>query len=58
MIPAGASVIDPTKNAVQSLVVSKSADKWYVELFQNTAAQFHGKPELADQLSNELSELL
>jgi uncharacterized protein (TIGR02246 family) len=58
MIPYGQSSINPSINAIQSLVATKHEDGWYIELFQNTPAQFHGKPEMVTELSNELNELL
>ena len=36
----------------------KRAGRWRIILFQNTPAQFHGRPELAQQLTDELRELL
>ena len=57
MIPAGHIGIDPAKNAVQSLVAVKNNAVWHIELFQNTPAQFHGRPELSESLANELKEL-
>lgn len=57
MIPPDQSHIDPTKNAIQTLVASKKDDSWYIELFQNTPAQFHGRPELSKSMTEELEEL-
>ncbi|MGH2514102.1 MAG: SgcJ/EcaC family oxidoreductase, partial [Ktedonobacterales bacterium] len=31
---------------------------WYVALFQNTPAQFHGRPEVSAALTAELRQLL
>ncbi len=58
MIPPGQNDLNPAVNAVQSLVAVKSADTWRVTLYQNTPAQFHGRPELVQQLTDELHELL
>ncbi|WP_100010285.1 SgcJ/EcaC family oxidoreductase [Lentibacillus sediminis] len=58
MIPPGKTDIDPTVNAHQSLVVAKIDNDWQIELFQNTPAQFHGRPELVEQMTEELRELL
>ena len=58
MVPPGQNDINPAVNAVQSLVVAKQAGRWQIALFQNTPAQFHGQPELAQQLTTELRELL
>jgi uncharacterized protein (TIGR02246 family) len=57
MIPANSIGIDPSKNAIQSLIAVKNNGAWYIELFQNTPAQFHGRPELSESLVNELKEL-
>jgi uncharacterized protein (TIGR02246 family) len=54
MIPPGKSEIYPAVNAVQTLVVFRSADRWSIALFQNTPAAFHGRPELVEQLTAEL----
>jgi uncharacterized protein (TIGR02246 family) len=58
MVPPGKSDINPPVNAIQSLVAIKQNGLWIIELFQNTPAQFHGRPELAEELSKELRELL
>jgi uncharacterized protein (TIGR02246 family) len=58
MVPPGASDLDPKLNAVQSLVAAKLDGKWRIALFQNTPAQFHGRPELIQQLTDELRQLL
>ncbi|MGZ4033139.1 MAG: SgcJ/EcaC family oxidoreductase, partial [Tumebacillaceae bacterium] len=31
---------------------------WQIALFQNTPAQFHGRPELVEQMTAELRELI
>lgn len=58
MVPAGAAALNPALNAVQSLVAERRAGRWRIALFQNTAAQFHGRPELAQALTDELQKLL
>ena len=58
MVPAGASDINPAVNAIQALVASRKDDQWQIILFQNTPAQFHGRPDLSDALTNELPTLL
>jgi uncharacterized protein (TIGR02246 family) len=59
MIPPGKSDIDPALNAVQSLVATKvSDDVWRIALFQTTPGQFHGRPELVQQLTDELRQLI
>ncbi|MHB8599528.1 MAG: SgcJ/EcaC family oxidoreductase [Ktedonobacteraceae bacterium] len=58
MAPPGQTDINPAVNSIQTLVAVKRADAWRIALFQNTPAQFHGRPELAQQLTEELRELL
>jgi uncharacterized protein (TIGR02246 family) len=58
MVPPGKSDLDPALNAIQSLVASRREGSWRIALFQNTPAQFHGRPELAQQLTDELRQLL
>jgi uncharacterized protein (TIGR02246 family) len=58
MIPAGQSDINPALNTIQSLTAAKKEGQWNIALYQNTPAQFHGRPDLAQQMSDELRELL
>lgn len=58
MIPPGKTDIEPTVNAHQSLVIGKKEDEWRIELFQNTPAQFHGRPELVEEMTEELRQLI
>lgn len=58
MVPQGGTDIIPEVNAIQTLVTAKYNDKWMVELFQNTPAAYHGRPELMKQLTDELREVL
>ena len=58
MIPPGKSELMPERNAIQSLVAVKQGDKWKITLFQNTPAQFHGRPEAAEALTEELRQLV
>lgn len=58
MVPPGGTDINPAANAIQNLVATRQADQWRIALFQNTPAQFHGRPELAEALAEELRELL
>ncbi len=58
MIPAGENYINPSLNAIQTLVASNIKNEWRIELFQNTPAQFHGRPELALALTAELAALI
>jgi uncharacterized protein (TIGR02246 family) len=58
MIPPGKSELNPAANAVQSLVAMNREEVWQIELFQNTPAQFHGRPEEVESLTEELRHLL
>jgi uncharacterized protein (TIGR02246 family) len=54
MVPPGKTEIEPTLNAHHTIVARKFDSGWLIELFQNTPAQFHGRPELVQQMTNEL----
>jgi len=54
MVPRGKSDINPAVNAIQSLIATKKQGRWRIALFQNTPAAFHGRPELSEQLTEEL----
>ncbi|HET9824585.1 MAG TPA: SgcJ/EcaC family oxidoreductase [Chitinophagaceae bacterium] len=43
-------------NAIQSMVVANEAGHFRIALFQNTPAAFHGRPDLAEQLTTELQQ--
>src|SRR2546421_10849107 len=58
MVPPGGEEIMPDRNAIQTVVANRSDGEWSVALFQTTPAQFHGRPELTEQLIAELAELL
>jgi len=53
VVPAGRSDIEP-----QTLVAERRDVEWQVVLYQNTPAQFHGRPELVDSLTAELCQEL
>jgi uncharacterized protein (TIGR02246 family) len=54
MMPAGKSELEPKLNTIQTLVAERRDGEWLVVLFQNTPAQFHGRPELVERLTDEL----
>lgn len=58
MVPPGKSDINPAVNAMYTLVMKREADEWQIALLQNTPAQFHGRPEMAEALTQELRQLL
>jgi uncharacterized protein (TIGR02246 family) len=54
MVPPGQARVNPAVNAVQSLVVQQDGADWRIQLFQNTPAAFHGRPDAAATLTAEL----
>ncbi|MDQ2654469.1 MAG: SgcJ/EcaC family oxidoreductase [Chloroflexota bacterium] len=58
MVLPGQSDINPAANALQTLTAVNMDGEWRIAVFQNTPAQFHGRPALAEQMSAELRALL
>jgi uncharacterized protein (TIGR02246 family) len=58
MVPPNKTDINPEVNAVQTLVAARRGSVWQVALFQNTPAAFHGRPDDAKALTEELSRTL
>jgi uncharacterized protein (TIGR02246 family) len=58
MVPDGGTDLNPAVNALQALVALRQGEAWRVAFFQNTPAQFHGQPDLAEALTAELRALL
>lgn len=58
MVPPGKSDIEPDVNAHQTMIAVKKDGAYRIELFQNTPAQFHGRPELVEAFTEELRKLL
>jgi uncharacterized protein (TIGR02246 family) len=56
VVPAGQSDLNPALNAQQALIAIKHDGAWRITLYQNTPAQFHGRPDLAQRLIEELRE--
>ncbi|WP_250509713.1 SgcJ/EcaC family oxidoreductase [Caballeronia sp. GACF4] len=57
MCPRGTAALAPSLNAIQTMVLSMCDGAYRIELFQNTPAAFHGRPEESDKLSAELREI-
>jgi uncharacterized protein (TIGR02246 family) len=58
-IMAGQTDIEPERNSIQTLVATKdSKGEWRLASFQNTRAQYIGRPERAQALTEELRKLL
>jgi uncharacterized protein (TIGR02246 family) len=58
MVPPGRSGINPETNSIQHLLLSKQGGHFKIEVFQNTPAAYHGRPDLAEALTQELTEVL
>lgn len=58
VVPAGRSELEPSLNAVQTVVAEERDGEWRVLLYHNTPAQYHGRPELVESLTEELREEL
>jgi uncharacterized protein (TIGR02246 family) len=54
MVPPNKTDINPDVNAVQTMIAARRGDGWQVALFQNTPAAFHGRPNDAKALTEEL----
>jgi uncharacterized protein (TIGR02246 family) len=57
MVPPGQDRVNPDVNAVQSLVAEEHEGTWWIVLFQTTPAQYHGRPDLAEQHTAEIQQL-
>ncbi|MDQ4022272.1 MAG: SgcJ/EcaC family oxidoreductase [Thermoproteota archaeon] len=57
-IMAGQSDIDPERNSIQTLVAIKCDGEWRLAAFQNTRAQFLGRPDAFQALTEELRQEL
>ena len=58
-IMAGQTDKEPERNSVQTLVATKdNKGEWRLAAFQNTRAQYLGRPEQAQSLTEELRRLL
>ncbi|UFS98426.1 SgcJ/EcaC family oxidoreductase [Nocardia huaxiensis] len=58
IVPAGRTRINPAVNAVHTLLAEKRAGTWQIVLFQHTPADYHGRPELADQHTTRLQQIV
>ena len=58
MVPPGQLDLNPAVNAHQTLVAVKRDGVWRIQLFQNTPAQFHGRPDLVQHMTDELRQVL
>lgn len=58
MVTPGKNDMEPALHAIQTVVAEKYDGEWRVVLFQTTPAQFHGRPELVAEMTEELRALL
>jgi uncharacterized protein (TIGR02246 family) len=58
MIPPGQTELNPGTNAIQSVVAVGDAARPRIALLHNTPAAFHGRPQLGEQLTEELREVV
>jgi hypothetical protein len=58
MVPPGQKELNPAVSAIQSVVLVEDGGEWRVALLHNTPAAFHGRPEMAQQLTEELTEVV
>jgi uncharacterized protein (TIGR02246 family) len=58
MVPPGKADIHAPVNAVQFFVAVRRDGGWRLASYQNTPAQFFGRPELAEAFTDELRQLL
>jgi uncharacterized protein (TIGR02246 family) len=57
MVPPGGDVVSPDANAPKSLVAERRGEGWRIALFQNTPAQYHGRPELVQSHTAEIERV-
>jgi uncharacterized protein (TIGR02246 family) len=51
--------LEPERNSIHTLVLKKGDDdRWCIAAFQNTRAQYIGRPEMTNELTKELREEL
>ncbi|MHC0039299.1 SgcJ/EcaC family oxidoreductase [Pseudoneobacillus sp. C159] len=58
MVPPGHEDIIPNGNTHHTLIIINQEGKWLIKLFQSTPARFLGRPDLCEQMTEELRELL
>ena len=54
LVPPGRTAINPETNSHQTVVAEEQRGGWKIVLFQNTPAQFHGRPGLVEDMTREL----
>jgi uncharacterized protein (TIGR02246 family) len=54
LVPPGQTAINPETNSHQTVVAEQREGQWKIVLFQNTPAQFHGRPAVVEDMTREL----
>jgi uncharacterized protein (TIGR02246 family) len=54
LVPPSQSAINPETNSHQTVVAEAQEGQWRIVLFQNTPAQFHGRPQLVEEMTRTL----
>jgi uncharacterized protein (TIGR02246 family) len=57
-VMAGQSDIEPERNSIHTIVAVKRNNNWYFTAFQNSRAQYIGRPEESQALTEELRQEL
>jgi uncharacterized protein (TIGR02246 family) len=57
-VMAGKSDIEPERNSIHTIVAVKRDSNWYFTAFQNSRAQYVGRPEESQALTEELRQEL
>ena len=58
MVPDGRRELNSALNTIHTLVAVEGGGVWRAAMFQSTPAAFHGRPDLAQALTEELRALL
>jgi uncharacterized protein (TIGR02246 family) len=54
MVPPGKQELEPSRHTWQTVLAARRDGEWKVVLFQNTPAQFHGRPEEVQRFTEDL----
>jgi methyltransferase (TIGR00027 family)/uncharacterized protein (TIGR02246 family) len=58
MVPDGRRELNPALNTIHTVTAVEAGGMWRASMFQSTPAAFHGRPDLAHALTEELRALL
>jgi hypothetical protein len=56
LVPAGQPDLNAALNSIQRMLLKRTAAHWRIVTYQNTPAQFHGRPAEVERLTAELHE--